>query len=236
MSTSDEEYNLEITVYGAKENDVEPSLKKHLAPSEEPHTYSTWVHVGAMKRLAFLFEGGVESAGGIFEILCVFVIMAAVVGLFAFYQIVVFFVVIVVLTVLSGGAAIKYVRSTKIQTMAERVETGRLESFVDEQLREGRFVSIKSEEDISLSDRVWKSDRASDAFRYGILISLFVATGFLIVEVFHWFFFQSWMTEVWFLAVWGIAFLVGVAFMDVGVVWRHNLAKHIGEAYKEHNE
>ncbi len=235
MTGSDEEFDLDITVYGAKQEDVGPAFKSHVAPSEEPHIYSTWVNVGAMKRLGFLFEGGVESAGDIFEILCVFAVMAAVLAAFVFWQIVVFFVVLIVLTLLSGGAALKYLRRTRIQTIADKIDGEDLEAFVNEQLGQGRFVSIKTEHDISLSNRVQRSNRASDAFQYGVLFSLIVATGFLIVEVLYLVVFMSWMTEVWFLAIWGIAFLVGVVVMDVGAIWRHNLARRIGEAYRDHN-
>ncbi|TFF91138.1 hypothetical protein EU545_05465 [Candidatus Thorarchaeota archaeon] len=236
MSASDNGYDLEITIYGAKEEDVGPSFKEHVAPAEDSHTYSTWVNVGALKRLAFLFEGGVESAGGIFEILCVFAVMGVILAAFAFWQIVIVFVVIAVLTLLSGGAALKYIRSTKIQTMADRIDLQALDAFVDNQLREGRFVVTNSEDSLEFSEQVLDSNMAADAFRYGILTSIVVATCFFIVEVVYWLLFQSWMTEIWFLAVWGIAFLVGVVTMDIGALWRHNLANRIGKQYREHNE
>ncbi len=236
MSKSDIEYDLEITIYGAKKDDVDSSFKKHMFASEESHIYSTWVNVDALKRLAFLFEGGVESAGGIFEILCVFAVMGAVLAAFAFWQIVIVFVVIAVLTLLSGGAALKYVRSTKIQTLAERIEPQALDAFVDEQLKEGRFVRVSAEDSMDLSERLLDSNSATDTFRYGIITAILIATLFFIVEVLYLLLYQSWMTDTWFLAVWGIAFLVAVVTMDVGALWRHNLAHHIGEKYRELSE
>ena len=98
MAAPNEENELEptlwVAVFGGKKDIVQESLNKHLDSGDDPHLYNTWVNISAMRRLGFLFVGGVESAGGIFDILCMFSVLAIILGVFVFWQVIVFFAVI----------------------------------------------------------------------------------------------------------------------------------------------
>ena len=107
---ADSQSLLRVSVYGGKKKEVFDSIKRHLGVSEETELYHTWINVSAMKRLAFLFEGGVESAGGITEIVCMFAVLLLLLALFAFWQLVIAIIVLVVMALFSGGAALKYLR------------------------------------------------------------------------------------------------------------------------------
>ena len=75
-----------ITIYGGKKEEVGESAKNILGISDSDY-YGTWISMGIMQRLGFLFEGGVESAGGMGEIVCMFAVLIAVLALFAFWSV-----------------------------------------------------------------------------------------------------------------------------------------------------
>ncbi|MHA2395219.1 MAG: hypothetical protein ACXAC0_00805, partial [Candidatus Thorarchaeota archaeon] len=101
---SREEPTMVISVYGGKRDDVKESIERNLELSDESF-YQTWLSVNVMKQLGFLFEGGVESSGGILEMIVMFIFVAIILAAFAFWQVVIFMVVILVLALFSGGAS-----------------------------------------------------------------------------------------------------------------------------------
>ncbi|TFG96994.1 hypothetical protein E4H12_09765 [Candidatus Thorarchaeota archaeon] len=222
-----------ITIYGGKKDDVGNDAKSILGIAEDDY-YGTWLSMGIMRRLGFLTEGGVESAGGLGEIVCVFAIIIAVLAMFAFWNVVVVFIAVIVLTLLSGGAAYKFIRAVYITAPISNMETSKIEEFVSKQLTKGRFVKIESETEMSAIAR--SSSKASTAFQRGIQFALFIATIFLITEVIYFLMNQHWLSglnvatadfEIMVLIVFGVLFLIGVIVMDIGVLLKRNAAKRI---------
>jgi len=219
-------YKVNITVHGGKKDAVEASVKEHLVASEDIEMYQTWVNVAALRRIGLIFQGGVEASGAITDLLCLITAIGAILMIFVFWQVVVFFAVILVLTLLSGGSALKYLRGTYITAEAAKIDSGRLEQFVIDQLKSGNFVGIEDpEKAIQPEPMTKRSNQAKFAFTTGIYVSLGVATVFLIEEVLYWWFFQTWWPPLEFLLVLGIGFLIGVAAMDLGVILRWRAAK-----------
>jgi hypothetical protein len=181
-----------ITIYGGKKEDVGRSITDTLNLSGDDY-YSTWISLGIMKRLGFLFEGGVESAGSIIGLVIMFIILIAALALFALYQIAVVFTVIAVLVLLSGGAALKFLRATYITKPTSEMDSVKVEQFVMTQVSQGCFVRL---EGANTSDRMSKfvhqASTATLVFRRGIQFSLFVATLFLIIEVVYFFVVGHW--------------------------------------------
>ena len=194
---------------------------------EDAHFYQTWVNVSVMRRLGFLFVGGVESAGGLFDILCVLTLVAAVLAIFIFWQVVVVIAVIAVLTIFSGGAALKFLRGTFIEAHSTKIPSDKLESFVVDQVVGGNFVQVKAPNEYELNYATKQSTSATKVFRSGIFFSLFIATIFMVFELAYFFLYQQWQTSFEVLALFGAGFLVGIAIMDLGVVLRHQLANNV---------
>ena len=221
-------YSVKITVHGGKKDVVEASVKEHLVESEDIELYQTWVNVAALRRIGLIFQGGVEASGAIADLLCLITVIGAILMIFVFWQVVVFFAVILVLTLLSGGSALKYLRGTYITAKAARLNSDRLEIFVKDQIKAGNFVGIDDPENALQKGPVTKrSNQAKFAFTTGIYISLAVATAFLIEEVLYWWFFNTWWPPIPFLLTFGVGFLIGVFFMDLGVVLRWKLARSL---------
>ena len=221
-------YAVNITVHGGKKDEVEASVKEHLVGSEDVDMYQTWVNVAAPRRIGLIFQGGVEASGAITDLLCLITAIGAILMIFVFWQVVVFFAVILVLTLLSGGSALKYLRGTYITAEAAKIDSDRLEQFVEAQLKAGNFVGFDDpEKAVQLGPLTKKSNRAKYAFTTGIYISLGIATVFLIEEVLYWWFFQTWWPPIMFLLVLGVGFLIGVFAMDLGVILRWRAAKSI---------
>lgn len=233
MAAPNEESELEptlwVSVFGGKKDIVQLSLNTHLGDGNDAHMYNTWVNVSAMRRLGFLFVGGVESAGGIFDLLCMFSILAIVIGLFVFWQVLVYFAVMLVLVVFSGGAAFKFIRGTYIEADAAKFNSTKLESFVEKQISEGYFVLTRSESGYNPGPITKQSTTATGIFRLGIHFSLIVATIFLIVELVYWWLsnFTSWLTDIPILIIFGAGFLVGIVIMDLGVILRRQMSKKL---------
>lgn len=224
----DDVYSVNITVHGGKKDAVEASIKEHLVGSEDVEMYQTWVNVAALRRIGLMFQGGVEASGAITDLLCLITAIGAILMIFVFWQVVVFFAVILVLTLLSGGSALKYLRGTYVTAEAVKIDSGRLETFVEDQLKQGNFVGINDpEKAIEKGPLTNRSNKAKFAFTTGIYISLGVATMFLIEEVLYWWFFQTWWPPVEFLMIFGLGFLIGVIAMDLGVILRWRAAKSI---------
>ena len=189
------------------------------------------------KRLEFLFSGGIESAGGVFEILCVIAVIIAVFALYAFYQLIVFFAVIIVLTVFSGGAALRIVKGTFILMDEEQANSDKIEVFVKTQISAGHFVKVdKTTDTLDLGDVTRSSNKATLLFKAGIQFALIIATFFIIIEVAYWLYTGHWLsglnpdtvfTETLGLTFFGLTFLAGVILMNVGVRMHHNLQKRI---------
>ncbi|MGY5852741.1 MAG: hypothetical protein RTU92_04165 [Candidatus Thorarchaeota archaeon] len=230
MSTDDilPEYPFRVTVYGGKKEETFTSIEKHLGIPEESNIYHTWINVSAMKRLRFLFVDGVESAGGIFDVLALFVIIAAILAIFVFWQLVVFFLIIVVLTLFSGGAALKFVRGTFFAAPVEQVRFEGIDDFVKENLALGHFVRIESEStEEELGPLARSSSRATFLFRLGVFQSLVVGTIVLIVEVLYRFLLDAWLVDLVILGIFGLGFLIGALTMDTGVLLRYRLARKV---------
>jgi len=223
-----------ITIYGGKKDEVGASAKRHLGISDDDY-YGTWLNLGVMRRLGFLFEGSVESAGGLAEILCVFGVLIIILALFTLWNIAVVFLVVLILTILSGGAAIKFMRALYITAPLDRMDANQINEFIAEQIASGRFVRIEgthaSEE---MSELTQKTSTATLMFRTGIQFALLVATVFLIIQVIYYFMMNHWISglneatkvlEIQVLIFFGLLFLVGVILMDVGVLLRRRAAK-----------
>jgi len=239
MSTQDETSKssdipaASITIYGGKKDDVGNDAKSILGIAEKEY-YGTWLSMGIMQRLSFLFDGGVESAGGLGEIVCVFAIIIAVLTMFAFWSVAVVFITVVILTLLSGGAAYKFIRAVYITAPLSNMETSKIDEFVAKQLAQGRFVKIEST--VDMNKLTQSASKASTAFRRGIQFALLIATIFLITEVIYFLMNQHWLSglnvvtadfEILVLTIFGLLFLVGVILMDVGVLLRRRIAKSI---------
>jgi hypothetical protein len=232
-SKSDDFPTTSITIYGGKTDDVGNDAKSILGIADDDY-YGTWLSMGIMRRLGFMFEGGVESAGGLGEIVCVFAIIVAVLAMFAFWSVAVVFLSVFVLTLLSGGAAYKFIRAVYITTPISSMETSKIDEFVVKQLTRGRFVKIEQSTEMSAVTK--SASQASTAFRRGIQFALLIATIFLITEVIYFFMNQHWLSglnvatadfEIMVLTIFGVLFLIGVIVMDMGVLLRRNAAKSV---------
>ncbi len=234
MSTS--EPTMTISVYGGKRDEVKESIERNLVLSDESF-YQTWLSINVMKQLGFLFEGGVESSGGIIEMIVMFVFVALILAAFAFWQVVIFIIVILVLALFSGGASFKFIRGTFIEADHSKMDLDKLEAFVKEQIQKGRFVKVESEVvGNQLSDFTKRATKATRVFRNGIKVSLAISTLFLIVEVAYRLLVGHWLSgldpvtgpqEIWVLIGFGLIFLIGIIGMDVGVLMRRNLSKSL---------
>ncbi|TFG26260.1 hypothetical protein EU528_14695 [Candidatus Thorarchaeota archaeon] len=232
-SKSSEFPETSITVYGRKSDEVGSEAKSILGISDDDY-YGTWLSMGVMRRLGFLFEGGVESAGGLAEIVCVFAIIVAVLAMFAFWSVAVVFLSVFILTILSGGAAYKFIRAVYITAPIASMETSKIDEFVVKQLSQGRFVRVSTSSEVGAITN--SASTASLAFKRGIQFALFVATIFLVTEIIYFLMNQHWLSglnaatadfEIMILTIFGIAFLIGVIIMDMGVLLRRNVAKNI---------
>lgn len=236
---SESEPTIEISVYGGKRDEVKESIEKNLELTDESF-YQTWLSINVMKQLGFIFEGGVESSGGIIEMIIMFVFVALILAAFAFWQVVVFIAVILVLAIFSGGASFKFIRGTFIEADYTKMDLNKLDNFVKEQIQKGRFVKVKSKAaEANLSDFTKKSTTATKVFRNGIKISLVISTIFLIVEVVYRLWAGHWLSgldpitgtqEIWVLVGFGLVFLIGIIAMDIGVLMRRSLSKSLDKA------
>jgi hypothetical protein len=242
MSTHDETSKSEdfpatsITIYGGKTNAVGEDAKTILGITEKEY-YGTWLSMGIMRRLGFLFEGGVESAGGMGEIVCMFAVLIAVLAMFAFWSVAVVLIVVIVLTILSGGAAYKFIRAVYITAPISNLESSKIDEFVIDQLTKGRFVKVEKNGSLELSNVTQRSSSAATDFRRGIQFALFIATVFLVTEVIYYMMNQHWLSglnaatadfEILVLTIFGLLFLVGIVLMDIGVLLRRRIAQSIG--------
>lgn len=219
---------ISITVHGGKKDTVEASVRNYLVGEDDASMYQTWVNIAALRRIGLMFQGGVESAGAITDLLCLVTVLAAVIALFVFWQLVVFFIVIAVLTLLSGGAAFKYLRGTFITAEAQKIDANRLERFVSDRILAGNFVGVSDPDKLlEFGPITRRADNASLAFRAGIYISLGIATVFLIFEIIFWYFNGTWWPPQIYLWAFGLQFLFGVLIMDIGVYLRWNLSKSL---------
>ncbi len=227
-----------ITIYGGRKEDVGRTITETLNLSDDDY-YSTWISLGIMKRLGFLFEGGVESAGSVGGLIVMFIVLVAALALFALWQIAIVFIVIAVLTLLSGGAAFKFLRATFITKPLSEMDLSNVEELVRIQITQGRFVRLE-EKDTSenLSRITQESSKATLLFRTGIQFSLLVATVFLILEVLYWFMTGHWLsglnpvtgpTETILLVDFGFLFLCAVILMDLGVLMRYRVARALSK-------
>ncbi|MDF1541426.1 MAG: hypothetical protein P1Q69_21180 [Candidatus Thorarchaeota archaeon] len=164
QKTDEIEPDLFITVYGGKKVEVDRSFKNHIG-EDDSHSYQTWVNISVLKRFGNLFGGSVESAGGVTDLLLLMAITVIIIGLFFLWQVVIFFIVIIVLALLSGGAALKFVEGTFIETNADRIDSLKLDSFVKEQVGKGYFVDLRSEELYELEPFTTKTLTSTTAFK-----------------------------------------------------------------------
>ncbi|TXT55990.1 MAG: conserved membrane protein of unknown function [Candidatus Thorarchaeota archaeon] len=228
-SIIDGERSVIITVYGGEERSVLTSFKENIGDCDQ-HSYHTWVNVRAMKRLLFLFDGGVESAGGIFEIICVFAIMLITLALFAFWQIVIYFIVMIVLALFTGGVALKYIRGTFIEVEPTKLPPKLLNEFVKKQLIAGNFVRVEAPKNsINLESITKSSNRATQVFEVGVKLSLLVGTLFFIAQIAFRIWMNEWLSDITAITIFGLTFLTCILITDVGVILRHRLEKQLDE-------
>ncbi len=220
---------LRVSVYGGKKQEVFESIERHLGVNEEAELYHTWVNVSAMKRLAFLFQGGVESAGGIVEIVCMFAVLILFLALFAFWQLVIAMIVLIVMALFSGGAALKYLRGTFLSVPLDGVDLDAVAQLTKEQVIAGRFVKVAIDNaEKNIGPIAIASSKATRLFKTGIHIALLTATLFLVLEVVFRFLATQWAFDAVIFLVFGWAFFFGIALMDGGVVLRYQLSKKLG--------
>ncbi|TFG30647.1 hypothetical protein EU527_14225 [Candidatus Thorarchaeota archaeon] len=225
-----------ITIYGGRRDEVSASAKRLLDISDDEY-YSTWINLGIMKRLGFLFEGGVESAGGLGEIVCMFAVVIIILAMFTLWNVAVVFLVVAVLTILSGGAAIKFLRAVYVTAPLSVLDTNQVDEFVQEQVSLGRFVRIEgTHASKNMSKLTQRTSAATLTFRTGIQFALLVASVFLIIQVIYYFMMNHWLSglneatrvlEIQILTYFGLLFLFGVILMDVGVLMRSRAAKSL---------
>ena len=230
-----------ITIYGGKKTEVGEAAKKTLGILEEDF-YSTWISLGIMRRLGFLFEGGVESAGGAGGLVLMFIVLIAALALFAFWQVLIVFVVIAVLALLSGGAALKFLRATYITKPLSEIDSAKLEQFVHAQASEGHFVKVEGARHASnMSQVTMRISNAALTFRTGIQFSILVASVFLILEIVYVLVVGHWLSglspvtgqmEAGVLICFGLLFAGGVVMMDIGVLLRNRLKSELSQKKK----
>lgn len=238
MSTSNEDFEptMKIAVYGGKRNEVKESIERNLELTDESF-YQTWLSINVMKQLGFMFAGGVESSGGIIEMLVMFAFVVLILALFAFWQVVIFVIVILVLALFSGGAAFKFVRGTFIEADHTKIDLHKLDNFVKEQLQKGHFVKVESHPvENQVGETTRDATHATTVFRRGIALSMVIATLFLITEIIYYFVMGHWLSglnpatadvEIITLYCFGIAFLLGIVIMNFGVLMRRSLSKSL---------
>lgn len=243
MSTSNANESFEptmtISIYGGKKSDVKESIERNLEVADESF-YQTWLSINVMKQLAFLFEGGVESSGGIIEMIVMFVFVALILAAFAFWQVVIFMIVLLVLALFSGGTSFKFVRGTFIEADHTKIDLTKLDNFVKEQILAGRFVKVES---TAVKDQLNKvtrdASRATTFFRRGIYLAMIVATLLLVIEIVYYFFMGHWLSglnpatgpqEIIVLFCFGFIFLLGILIMDLGVLMRRSLSKSLSSS------
>jgi hypothetical protein len=230
-----ESSDLHITVYGGNKEEVKESINTHLGADTK--FYQTWITLSVLKRLGFLFEGGVESSGSLSGVVCMFIMVIAIFALFFFWQIIVFFIVLAILALFSGGTALRFLGGTFIEAQSETMDFSNLESFAQDQVEAGRFVKVKCKaKDVEMGPITSRASAVTDIFELGIWLSLGIATLFLIFQVVYWLFNGHWISglnvdtalqEIYLLTVFGLAFLVGIIVMDVGVLKRGQLETQI---------
>jgi hypothetical protein len=238
MSKSDEEFEptMKIAIYGGKRNEVKESIERNLELADES-IYQTWLSVNVMKQLGFMFVGGVESSGGIIEMLVMFAFVVLILLMFAFWQVIVFAIVILVLAIFSGGAAFKFVKGTFIEADHTKVDLLKLDSFVKEQVKKGHFVKIESDPvKDQLPETTSEASHATTVFRRGITLSMVIASLFLLTEVIYFLVMGHWLSglnvgtaelEIAVLYCFGLAFLLGIMIMNFGVLMRRSLDKSL---------
>jgi hypothetical protein len=238
MSTSNEEFEptMKIAIYGGKRDDVKESIERNLELTDESF-YQTWLAINALKQLSFIFVGGVESSGGIIEMLVMFALVVIILALFAFWQVVVFAIVLLVLAIFSGGAAFKFVRGTFIEADHTKMDLSKLDNFVKEQILKGHFVKVESPPvKDQLGETTKEASHSTTVFRRGITMAMVVATLFLITEVLYYLTMSHWLSglnpataelEIIVLYCFGLAFLLGIMIMNFGVLMRRNLSKSL---------
>jgi hypothetical protein len=238
MSTSNEDFEptMNIAVYGGKRNEVKESIERNLELTDESF-YQTWLSINVMKQLSFMFVGGVESSGGIIEMLIMFVFVALILAAFAFWQVVIFMLVLLVLALFSGGAAFKFIRGTFIEADHTKIDLIKLDNFVKEQILAGHFVKVESDivQD-QLTTTTKDASHATNVFRRGIKLAMIVATLLLIIEVGYYLWMNHWLSglnpvtgemEIIVLFCFGLAFLLGILIMNLGVLMRRSLSKSL---------
>ncbi|MHA2026749.1 MAG: hypothetical protein ACW98U_12685 [Candidatus Thorarchaeota archaeon] len=238
MSQSNEEFEptMKIAIFGGKRSEVQESIERNLELKEDEF-YQTWLSINVMKQLGFMFGGGVESSGGIIEMIIMFVFVALVLAVFAFWQVVIFMLVLLVLALFSGGAAFKFVKGTFIDADHTKIDLVKLDNFVKEQVLAGHFVKVES---LPVKDKLGETTKvashATTVFRRGIKLSMIVATLILIIEVVYYYFTNHWLSglnpvtgelEIIVLYCFGLAFLLGILIMNMGVFMRRSLSKSL---------
>lgn len=228
------QYDFRMIVYGGNRQTVREKFEFHLGLSDEIEFYQTWISVAMMRRLGFLFEGGVESAMGVFEIVCMFAILFLVLAIFVFWQVIILFIVLLVLSILSGGAAMKYTKATYYGAYGKNIDISQLEGLVKDLLQAGAFVYISADAFKNEFGPITRNaSRNATLFRCGISLALFIATVFLIIEVAYRLIYGSWSYNILPLLAFGILFLTGIILLDTGVMLNYQLKKSVRESKDE---
>ncbi len=221
-----EEPDLFITVYGGKKDEVDQSFKEH-TEIPDAHSYQTWISVSVLRRFARLFSGSVESAGGAGDLVLVIAVTILIIAFFFLWQFVVFFIVILVLALFSGGVAFRFIKGTFIEIMAADLDSRKFDEFVKKQMLKGYFIDLRATRAFDTQPYTKRALESTKIFKWGIYFSLIVATLFVGLEILIYLLTHFWQTQIWFLAVFGFGFLIGILIMDIGVYLRRSAAKSL---------
>lgn len=232
-----------ITICGGKKTEVGEAAKQALDISDEDY-YSTWINLGLMRRLGFLFDGGVESTGSSTGgLVLMFIVLIAALALFAFWQVLIVFAVVAVLALLSGGAALKFLRATYITKPLNEIDSTKLEEFIRAQASQGHIVKVEGIRDASnMGKDTMRISNAALTYRTGIQFSILVASAFLILEVAYFLATGHWLSgpspatgqmETLVLICFGFLFVGGVVMMEIGVLLRNRLWRELLQKKKE---
>ena len=113
----------------------------------------------------------------------------------------------------------------------------KLDGFEKEQILKGHFVKVESKAvGDELPTTTKAATHATTVFRRGITLSMIVATLILVVEGFYYVLMGHWLSglnpgtaelEITVLYIFGLAFLLGILFMNFGVLLRRSLSKSL---------
>ncbi|MHA2046113.1 MAG: hypothetical protein ACW99G_15080, partial [Candidatus Thorarchaeota archaeon] len=131
----------------------------------------------------------------------------------------------------------KFIKGTFIEVDHSKIDLVKLDNFVKEQILAGHFVKVKSDAvQDQLATTTKDATHATTVFRRGINLAMIVATLILFIEALYYGLMGHWLSglnpgtaelEIIVLYCFGLAFLLGILFMNFGVLLRRSLSKSL---------